>query len=27
VDALRAEAELPSPPDLKVPAIPGFLAR
>jgi glycosyltransferase involved in cell wall biosynthesis len=27
VDAVRAETELPSPPDLKVPAIPGFLAR
>jgi glycosyltransferase involved in cell wall biosynthesis len=27
VDAVRAGAELPGPPELKVPAIPGFLAR
>jgi glycosyltransferase involved in cell wall biosynthesis len=27
VDAVRSGGELPSPPDLKVPAIPGFLAR
>jgi glycosyltransferase involved in cell wall biosynthesis len=27
VDALRSGAEIPSPPELKVPAIPGFLAR
>jgi glycosyltransferase involved in cell wall biosynthesis len=27
VDAVRAGGELPSPPELKVPAIPGFLAR
>jgi glycosyltransferase involved in cell wall biosynthesis len=27
VDAVRADAELPGPPELKVPAIPGFLAR
>jgi glycosyltransferase involved in cell wall biosynthesis len=27
VDALRAGAELPAPPELKIPAIPGFLAR
>jgi len=27
VDAVRAGADLPSPPEIKVPAIPGFLAR
>jgi glycosyltransferase involved in cell wall biosynthesis len=27
VDAIRAGAELPAPPELKIPAIPGFLAR
>jgi glycosyltransferase involved in cell wall biosynthesis len=27
VDAVRADAELPSPPELRIPAIPGFLAR
>jgi glycosyltransferase involved in cell wall biosynthesis len=27
IDALRSGTELPSPPELKVPAIPGFLAR
>jgi glycosyltransferase involved in cell wall biosynthesis len=27
VDAVRADADLPSPPELRLPAIPGFLAR
>jgi hypothetical protein len=27
VDALRSGAELPAAPELKLPAIPGFLAR
>jgi glycosyltransferase involved in cell wall biosynthesis len=27
IDALRSGAELPSPPELRIPAIPGFLAR
>jgi len=27
IDAVRSGAELPSPPELKIPAIPGFLAR